>query len=449
VRIPLSIGEEILANSDRPDSPLTIQTEYRFSGRIDEGRLKKALDTAIALHPLTRARLTSRRFLLRPPRWEILPSLTIDDVRVLSCADESELDAVRARFYSEPLDVRRPPALRAIVAHIPGGDVLLFSISHVITDGVGSFRFLHSTARAYAGRPDPILPVDPLSARDLRAQFGGSPGPARNTKHPNSPTHPPDSLVAEGDLEPSGYGFLHTTLSSEQRQSLQPRLFGPGVTTNDLMMAALHLAIDAWNKGRGKPCDWISVLMPANIRPLDWYGEVVGNLTLGGRVTSTPEQRLDVPSFVRLVQTQTQWIKDGGGLARILGWPGWAYNQFPVLARVLGRVKLLQLFFGGDRTRYCAVLTYFGRLDNLLPDFGPEAGTITDVWGSPPIQMPTGLALGAGVYKGRLLVTLRYHRALLDDPAARRFIDLYVDRLVRLGRDEAVLAAEANDPSHS
>lgn len=451
MRIPLSIGEEILQFSDRPDSPLTIQTEYRFSGRIDEGRLKEALTAAIALHPITRARLASRRFLLRPPQWEILPSVTMEDVRAISCADESELDAVRARFYSEPLDVRRPPALRAIVAHIPGGDVLLFSISHVITDGVGSFRFLHSTARAYAGRPDPIPPVDPLAVRDLRAQFGGSPGPARKTKHPNSPTHPPDSLVAEGSLEPSGYGFLHLALSSEQRQSLQPRLYGPGVATNDLMMAALHLAIHEWNEERGKPADWISVLMPANIRPMDWYGEVVGNLTLGGRVTSTPEQRRDVPSFVRLVRTQTQWIKDGGGLARVLDWAPWAYKQFPIIARVLGRVKLLQLFFGGDRTRYCAVLTYFGRLDSLLPDFGPEAGVITDVWGSPPIQMPTGLALGAGVYKGRLVVTLRYCRALLDEPSARRFGEFYLDRLLRLGRGDEVLAAEAEagGPAHS
>lgn len=448
MRIPLSIGEEILQNSDRPDAPLTIQTEYRFSGRIDEGRLSKALAAAVASHPITRARFASRRFLLRPPLWEILPSPTIGDVRVLACADESELDAVRARFYSTPLDTRRPPAFQAIVAHIPGGDVLLFSISHVITDGVGSFRFLHSVARAYAGRPDPIFPVDPLAARDLRAQFGGSPGPARKTRHPNSPTHPPDSLVPEGSLEPSGYGFLHRTLSAEQRQCLQPRLYGPGVTTNDLLMAALHLAIGAWNQERGKPCDWISVLMPANVRPMEWYGEVVGNLTLGGRVTSTPEQRLDIPSFVRLVRTQTQWIKDGGGLARILDWPPWMYKQFPVIARVLGRVKLLQLFFGGDRTRYCAVLTYFGRLDNLLPDFGPEAGAITDVWGSPPIQMPTGLALGTGVYKGRLLVTLRYCRALMDEPSARRFADLYLERLLRLGRGDEAVAAEAGGPAH-
>ncbi len=390
MRIPLSVGEEILQNSDRPDSPLTIQTEYRFSGRIDERRLKDALAAALALHPITRARLAARRLFLRPPQWEILPSLAVEDVRVISCADESELDAVRAKFYSERLDTRRPPAFRAIVAHIPGGDVLLFSISHVITDGVGSFRFLHSTARAYTGRPDPIHPIDPLAVRDLRAQFGGSPGPARKTKHPNSPATPPDSLVPEGELEASGYGFLHMTLSSEQRQSLQPRAFGPSVTTNELLMAALHLSIDAWNQERGKPCDWISVLMPANIRPMDWYGEVVGNLTLGGRVTSTPEQRRDVASFVRLVQTQTQWIKDGGGLARILDWSPRMYKQFPVIAKVLGRVKLLQLFFGGDRTRYCAVLTYFGRVDNLLPDFGPEAGTITDVWGSPPAPVRHG-----------------------------------------------------------
>jgi ABC-type glycerol-3-phosphate transport system substrate-binding protein len=79
------------------------------------------------------------------------------------------------------------------------------------------------------------------------------------------------------------------------------------------------------------------------------------------------------------------------------------------------------------------VLSYYGRIDGYAPDFGPEAGGVTEVWGSPPVPMPTGIAFGTGILGGQLLITFRYCRAVFDEPAARRFADLFVEHLMKLG----------------
>ncbi len=71
VRLPFSVFEELLTIGDRPDTPSTIQTEYRFKGVLDEGRLRAAVAAAVAAHPMTRARQVSPRARLRPPQWEI------------------------------------------------------------------------------------------------------------------------------------------------------------------------------------------------------------------------------------------------------------------------------------------------------------------------------------------------------------------------------------------
>src|SRR3954451_19390735 len=69
-RYRMHIVEELFA-LDHPDEPPTMQFELRVSGSLDEGRLAEAVAAAVAVHPMTQARLVARRFLLRPPLWEV------------------------------------------------------------------------------------------------------------------------------------------------------------------------------------------------------------------------------------------------------------------------------------------------------------------------------------------------------------------------------------------
>jgi NRPS condensation-like uncharacterized protein len=93
----------------------------------------------------------------------------------------------------------------------------------------------------------------------------------------------------------------------------------------------------------------------------------------------------------------------------------------------------------GDRVENTAVLSNLGRL-NDLPDFGGEAGAITEFAFSPPCGMPMGLSLGVAGLRGRLHLAFRYRLALFDDVAARRFADVFLKWLLQLGQDESFSA---------
>ena len=73
--------------------------------------------------------------------------------------DETVIPPAEEAFYSERIDLAMAPAFRALIVHRPGGDSLLLSLHHTITDGVGTLRFVHSIARAYAN----VYVVEPHS----------------------------------------------------------------------------------------------------------------------------------------------------------------------------------------------------------------------------------------------------------------------------------------------
>jgi len=437
-RTSLSLLEELSLHGDTPSRPLTIHNELRFTGALDADRLGAAIAVAVAAHPMTRARLAGRRRFLRPPYWEIGECGAEAALGTTRCDDERELAATRAAFFSRPIDVTKAPALRFLLVNRPGGDSLFLSISHVITDGVGTSRLLRSLGCAYAGRPDPAPAIDPIAARDLRALLAwrgeARPRPAARGR---SRADVPPPMVAEGGRDEPGYGFCHRILSAEQRSGLEPRIHGPSATYNDLLLAALHRAIDTWNRERNQPASTVAVFMPFSMRPPECYNDLVANLTLGGAVVTSPAQRASAASLMAAVMDQTGAIKAGGGLATHLDLPRWAVRLLPI---VLPRAHLVL----GQRTRRNAVLTYFGKIDREVPDFGPDPGALVEVWGSPPTGL-LGLGLGANIFRGRLHMALRYRRSLFDEHAAGRFMDILLDRLTELGSaDRAVAPREAS-----
>jgi NRPS condensation-like uncharacterized protein len=198
----------------------------------------------------------------------------------------------------------------------------MLNAHHAVTDGVGALRFFRSVARAYTGRPDRVPAVDPLAARDLQAQFGHTVSErARDADRAESPTGPRSFLGSRRVARQPGYGFLHWALSADQVRRLNPRRIVSTATLNDLLLASLHRAVAAWNADHDRPCQTISVLMPVNLRPPEWRNEIVGNLTLGGSVLSTPEQRSTVESLLATISAQTRRIKTGDDFAAFVEIP--------------------------------------------------------------------------------------------------------------------------------
>lgn len=426
-RVPFSVFEEILSRCDRPETPSSIHTEYRYEGVLDPDRMRRALAAAVAIHPMLRARQVTPRVGLRAPRWEIGDTDLAPVVRAVDCADDAEMGRLRDAFYSDIVSIERAPAARLLIVHRPGGDSLLVNVNHTIADGLGTLRFVQSLARAYTGRPDPVHGDDPIAARALKIKFGRERSPhTRKAGRAQNPRAVPTFIARDGGSDTPGYGILTVTLPAEQQRRLNAKRFGPSATVNDLLVAALHQTIAGWNETHGERAGVIVVLMPVNFRPLDWYGEVVGNLTLGGRIMTTPDERATPGALMTAVLNRTEWLKSGGGgLPLLFRLPTVLYGMLPLLFGALSR-------FAGD-LRLSSVLTYYARMDGHLPDFGPEAGAPLEAWGSPPVILPTAIGIGAGILKGRLLLTLRYCRSVLDAAAAQRFADMLTANLLQLG----------------
>jgi NRPS condensation-like uncharacterized protein len=195
---------------------------------------------------------------------------------------------------------------------------------------------------------------------------------------------------------------------------------------NDVLLAALHLAIADWNAEHRAACGRIGVLVPANLRPPQWREEVVGNFSLPARISTTRRNRRHAGSTLRAIAIQTRRQKQVGmGTAFIE-----PMGQTRLLSLWAKRVMVLALPVTGNRLVDTAMLSNLGRLDNL-PSFGhgESAGEVEELWFSPPARMPLGLTIGAATVAGRLHLVLRYRYRLFDPPAATRFAELYLRKL--------------------
>ncbi len=78
VQIPFSVVDEAVHLLDTETTPWSVQLEARVSGHLDESRLRAALGSARAAHPMARARKLPSRPYTRHDRWEIRPDVDLD-----------------------------------------------------------------------------------------------------------------------------------------------------------------------------------------------------------------------------------------------------------------------------------------------------------------------------------------------------------------------------------
>lgn len=428
-RIPFTVVDEAIHGLDSPTEPWSIQVELGLSGHLDETRLRGALVQALDRHPMARARMVPPRPDDRHHTWEITPHPDLDPLRVVECRDDAALAAARAELYGLSVPLAESPPLRVRLARHPGGELLMVNVNHVAFDGFGTLRVLQSLARAYDGRPEPPPMVALDTARDLRAHLGTSDRSARARRarrladKARDLASPPARLAAEGGTDRPGYGFHHVALSAERTEALAG-LDAPG-TLNDVLVAALNLAIVAWNEDHGAACGRVSVLVPVNLRPSEWQQDVATNFVLESRVSTTPGDRGTPTATLEAVAAETDRIKQGGDAALIEALeasaplPAWAKRQLSPL-----------LSLTGNRLVDTAVLSNLGRLGDA-PSFGAEAGDTAEAWFSAPARMPCGLSIGVVTVAGRLHLVFRYRWALWDDEAAATFAARYLTELGR------------------
>ncbi|MGH9178069.1 MAG: hypothetical protein ACRD0N_05890 [Acidimicrobiales bacterium] len=399
---PVRGAERELELLDPDSSAWSLHAEARVAGTIDEERLRLAL-AAVA------------------PGDDVL--------EVVDCGDDdASVDQARQELQGEAVPVDQSPPFRVLLAHHEGGDLLMFNFNHAAADGPGALQVVQAFADAYEaeppGRPEPLdflaahdLHVRPSTAQPKRLAYRYRTGLERVRDALARPTR----LRPEHALDRPGQGFHMVTVEASDPASLAAHRDRD--VDNDVLLAALHLAISAWNADHGLHGGRIAVLVPVDLRTRPWAREV-GNLSVTARVSTTPAQRASPTAALRAVRAQTaRNIRTRTGTALIDALdrhgllPLWA-RQSVIVLQPLTRNRRLD----------SAVLSFVGRLDTP-PAFGHEAGDATELWLSTPSRMPHGLSVGAAIVAGRLHLAFRHPLRLFGPAGARHFAECYLAQI--------------------
>jgi NRPS condensation-like uncharacterized protein len=420
LRIPFNVVDESFAQLDNALTPPTVQLEVRLGGRVDLDRLWNAIHAALRVHPLAAARRAPWTGADAGFEWIVADDLQVEPLALRRCRDD-ELASISAELQGAPIPIDVSPAMRFLLARTPDSDLLLAAAHHAASDGIGTLRLMTSIARAYAGRPDPTPDIDPVTAHTITAEKGTSwelgspPDPAAEVERLARTALPPTRVAAEGGVDRPGYAMVFRRVPVEPLVKAPVRALA-GATVNDLLLAALHLAIERWNAEHGQRSGLIAVQMPMNARPSDRSKEVVANLVFAERITTIESERADRPSTVAALSEQTRRTKQRGPFVSV---PSWNLSSVPTTIWWRWAVASA-LPFNSARLADTAVLSNLGRFDPGDLSFGEDL-PVTELWFSPPAGGPTGVNLGAVTLGDELFLVFRYTHPQFDHDAAARF----------------------------
>jgi NRPS condensation-like uncharacterized protein len=426
----LNLFDEGFVDIDTPQDPWSIQLEVRASGALDRGRLERSLRAAAATHPMARASLRERRLGEWRRSWTIAGRLADVPLELMDASSADSLAKARTATFSvcPPLDA--PPPFAVTLARHPEGDYLLLNMHHAAADGVGTLRFLSSVIRNYAGRRDPVPDFDPLSVRDLAA-LAGSASPTERIRRSaalmdflGTAATPPARVAPQpGNRRKPGYGFATLALNAEEAERVARRK-GSG-TLNDVFLAALARTVAVWNGTHGSDPARVSITMPVNLRPAQWWHEIIANYASYVSVSVPPAAQRDFAKSLAAVTSQTRKFKQAGTAGLLVD----LLVLRDLLPPMMRRQMAALLPLAGGRIIDTTMLSNLGRLPEL-PSFGGPAGKVREIWFSPPAPMPLGLSVGAATLGERMFLTLRYRRALLDGEAAAKLASILRRQLV-------------------
>ncbi|MFH5229074.1 NAD(P)-binding domain-containing protein [Antrihabitans spumae] len=419
--------EEAVFHLEQASSPWNLLIEVGATDTLDLSRLDRAIRTAAARHPLARARLQDWSRLDRSYRWLVPDSFDLDPLNAVDCPDPERLAEIRANLASAPIPLSLAPGFRVVLAHGRVGDTVLFAFSNVAFDSVGAYRFVQSVASAYRSATDPsdVVPIEVaraldkrLSATDWREWTGRA---LQSASRLVDGLRGPSRVATQGESPHPGSGVVIRQLGSDQTDLL---LHGrpDRATLNDVLLAGLQLTIDRWNSERGSAVGRISLLVPVNTRPSDWFWDGVGNYTSMASVSTDSSDRVDLATATAAIAAQTEPVhraQQSAGLFDLMG----IGKRIPVGVKQ-ALPALLPLT--GNRLVDSAVLSNLGRVPSA-PYF--DGSGPTSVYFSPPAALPIGVSVGAVTVAGSVHLSLRYLLEQFDAEAAEAFTDLLLEQL--------------------
>lgn len=426
--LPLTWGEEQILHLESASDPWNMQAEIGDTQRIDPTELEAAVHAACMAHPMARSRLVVAPAHQRFDHWEIVDDLKPMSIPVVDCPDDATLARLRTDFYSPPFPAHEAPPFRVQVARRPHGDLVQFNAAHAAMDGIGLLRLLRSITDAYRGKPEPPSPLPLEEARDLKRRLRPKSFSERAARALEGGRQLKDAAIPPARVAPdttdrrTGSGFAHRTIEAEQLAELNARR-PKGTTFNDVLIGAVGIAIEEWNRQHNDDANKVMAYMPVNLRPAEWSTDVVGHMVSSIRVSTMRRDRIDLASAAKAVAEQTAPIRRE---VRALGAQDLLRltSQLPLGAK-RRMPRLLRLT--GNRSRFVdtVVVSYMGRfkLASFFGDHPREFYATSPYWGAAAVSV---FAIDVG---STMSLGLRHRLSTLDEAAGNRLADLLVATL--------------------
>ncbi len=387
---------------------------------IDPERARQAYNAAIALHPLAGCAIEcdDRGGFY----WVHESAADVGEIETIECPDEASLQRVRLDLLERPLAMDVAPLIRPVIARCPTEDILISCISHVMTDGLGVLRLMRSVGRAYRGEPDPspavdiatahraLVPKPPTSVAALTERL------TQRLQVASTQVRQRSRLASSGASPDGGFGLVLRTVDLAQITRARRR-YETGFDA--YAMAALHVTIQGWNHAHGAPCELVGVTQGVNLRPPEWWDDVVVNLAAFASVMTEPSDRRDISAALAKVMPQLdpdlrlRHAREMAAAAR-------ASRLLPASAR-----RRAFALVPADQFDTCAI---------------SNAGVLTDPprlvdgaqslsWIVTPAMPAAGLTIGTTVVGDELQFNACYRRERLDESAANVFVDGFIATL--------------------
>lgn len=427
-RFSFSVTDELFYHLESAEEPFGLQLDVRFSGKLDEQKMEAAALAAMQTHPLASVRQRAVQAGDKHYEWESVERADEDPVLAVEVPDNESLDKACNEFYSRRLLLESAPPFRIQIIHHPEGDWLLLKMSHTATDAVGTYRFLMSLLRHYAGVDDPLptVEMDVIAGRNLGKAMGAKSLAERAKRASSLLGYLVESVQLPTRIAPlfgenkAGVAFVSHTFTPAETEELAKLRLG-SATLNDVLATLLHLTIERWNNSRNESAGRITLMNAMNFRPITWRNEGVGNFSLWVNVATSDSDRRNYEKTLEAVADQTRKFKSdeaAGILVDLL-------HMVQVLPAALRKSLKNLMPLTGNFVVDTAVLNNLGRVSDL-PDPAGKSGKITAIRFSPPTHMPMGVAVGAVTLRGELTVTFRYRRAQFDKHAAEAFKETFL-----------------------